>query len=139
MYLKIIIYKMPISVVFFFETSRSDWSSLLNSKLDYLQHLWRDKLASTFISLCEEKLRLDDNEKNDYFLQWHPTDMVQRGTITGHQEEGCWNQLSLTPSCLGRSDNEGIMGLGAAKDLLRHSTSSILFRMQIRCQSQFVF
>ena len=54
--------------------------------------------------------------------------MIQRGRITGHQGEGCGKQPSLPPSSLGRSDNEGTMGLGAAKDLLRHSTSSILFR-----------
>ena len=57
-----------------------------------------------------------------------PTDMIQRGRITGHQGEECGKQPSLPPSSLGRSDNEGTMGLGAAKDLLRHSTSSILFR-----------
>ena len=89
-------------------------------------------MSTTFVSLCEEKRRLDDNSpcfrtepgKRTTFLQWYPTDMIQRGRITGHQGEGFGNQPSLPPSCLGRSDNEGTMGLGAAKDLLRHSTSA---------------
>ena len=94
MYLKISIYKMPISVAFF-ETSRSDWSSLLNCKLDYLKHLWRDNLASTFVSRCEGKLRLDDNEKNDYFLQWYPTDMIQKDDY-GTPGGGVW-EPALSP------------------------------------------
>ena len=151
MYLKISIYKMPISVAFFETTvpTGHHWQQncLLNCKLDFLQHFWRDKVSSTFVSLCEDKLRLDDNSprfrtepgNRTTFLQWYPTDMIQRGRITGQQGEGCENQPSLPASSLGRSDNEGTMGLGATKDLFCHSTSSILFRMQIRCQLQFVF
>ena len=84
MYLKISIYKMPISVAFSRLAVRTGhhWQQncLLNCKLDFLQHFWRDKLASTFLSLCEEKLRLDDNSprfrtepgNRTTFLQWYP-------------------------------------------------------------------